>query len=912
MQNHFFTNGRPLRRQLWVAPLLTALLSTPCLHAQEDEEIYELSPFIVDVSGDRGYTATASLAGGRLSTALRDTAAAVTVLTEAFIRDVGATNFLEAARWAPNAVPQTEVRGQDLYNDYQVSFRSLGGRYQTRNFFRWYINSDAFSTDRIDFSRGPNGLVFGDSGAGGIANINSKRAHRGNFGEVLAQWSSFGGFRVTADANIEVSETVQVRVAGLVQRFDDWRDVGKNDRDGVFATVTIRPTERSTIRLEGEWGDIHRLITFGMLDNFSQWDGVTTNPGFIQPGEVPPTLQRQGQTQLVFNAARPDLGLVDFQGFASTAGNFRQLLPEPQEGLPANAVIPSHKESLQAPNAGVYNDYFTVSAFWEHRLADNLFFEVAANYQKQTRDARRWFFDAWTIDVNETLPNGERNPYLGEAYGQARLWTDQQTNEVVDFRASLAYLLESDLTDHRFLVSTGRRKDRFSIDWFEWVRTNGPNPQLVAGNEQSLPANRIFVRRYASDRSLDVALPPARDPVSGIEAREAHTRSFVSEKPVAYVQAAAVGQWLDSRALNTMLGARRDFYRERTNRGREERDPVTREITGIGALETVDRKNVTSFNGSAVYHFTRAFSAFAGYSESFDAGNVAIGIDGLGLPSLESKGIEGGVKLFLFDNRVSGTVTYYRNQEENNRIGGEAGNINRIWSALEQENLQVDNYQDRVSFRGTGWEIDLTANPTPNWRLLFNIAFPETKQTGGFADTRAYVAANRAAWESQIAALEASESLSERLRGDLARNSLQAIDGRIGGFAEGRRINETFRYTANVFTRYFFRDGPLNGFSIGGGANIRGARTVGNRPGDAFDYVFASGYTLVTLVASYERELQGGLLSLQLNVSNLFDKEIVRPYQFGNYVRDGQAFFVPDRFNVQDPRRFLLTASYRF
>ena len=896
------------------AAVIIPLLAAAAVFAQPDEadDVYELSPFIVDVSGDVGYTATSSLAGGRLATQLRDTAAAVTVFTDAFIRDVGATNFLEAARWAPNAVPQTEVRGQDLYNDYQVRFRSLGGGYQTRNFFRWYINSDAFSTERIDFSRGPNGLVFGDSGSGGIANVNSKRAHRENFGEVLAQWSSFGGFRVTADANIEVSEKLQVRAVGLLQRFDDWRDVGKNDRDGLFATLTFRPTERSTIRLDGEWGDLHRLITFGMLDNFSRWDGVTTNPGFIEPGQVPPTLQRQGQVQLVYNAARPDLGVVNFQGFASTAGSFRQLLPVEQEGLPSAAVIPNHRESLQAPNAGVYNDYWTVSAYWDHRFGDNLFFELAANYQEQTRDARRWFFDAWTIDVNETLPDGLPNPYLGEAYGQARLWTDQQTNRVSDIRASLAYLLESDFTDQRFLVQTGHRNDRFSIDWFEWVRTNGSNPVLVGGNEQSLPANRIFVRRYASERDLDVAVPPARDPVSGIEAREAHTRAFVSEKPVTYVQTAAVGQWLDTRALHTMFGARRDFYRERTNRRLEERDAVTNEITGIGPTETVDRQNVTSLNGSAVYHLTHYLSVFAGYSESFDVGNVALGIDGRGLPSLESKGLEGGMKFFLYDNRISGTVTYYRNEEDNNRIRGEAGNINRIWGALERDDLQVENYQDRVSFKGSGWEFDFTANPAPNWRVLFNISFPETKQTDGFADTRAYVEENRPLWESEIAALEASEDLSDSLRADLARNSLQGIEGRIGGFAEGRRIDETFRYTANFFTRYFFREGSLEGFSIGGGANMRGKRTVGNRPGDPFDYVYADSYILTTVVLGYERSVRDGRLSLQLNVSNLFDKEIVRPYRYSSYVTDGQALFVPDRFTVQDPRRFLFTASYRF
>ncbi|MCD8481190.1 MAG: hypothetical protein LR015_00025 [Verrucomicrobia bacterium] len=548
-----------LASALALAPTLPLTLSAQ----DEDSEIIELSPFVVDASRDVGYTATASLAGGRLSTQLRDTAAAVTVLTEAFIRDIGATNFLEAARWTPNAVPRSDVRGQELYNDYSVSFRSLGGRYQTRNFFRWYINSDSFSTARIDFTRGPNGIVFGDSGSGGIANINSKQALQGNFGEVLAQWNSFGGYRFTADGNVKVTDTLYARVAGVHQRFDDWRDVGLTDRDGIFATVTWRPTRTTTVRVEGEWGDIHRLITFGMLDNLSNWDGVTTNPGFIQPGQVPPSLQRQGNVQLVYNAAQSDLGILNYQGFANTSGTFRQLLTEQQEGLPARAVVPSYKYSLQAPNAGVYNDYYTFSGFIDQRVGDNLFFELAMNYQQQTRDVRRWFFDALTIDVNETLPNGQPNPNLGQPFGQARFWNDEQANRVMEMRASMAYLFSSDLTEQRFLVSAGQRRDRFTIDWYELVRTNGSNPRLVANNEQSEPVNRIFVRRYANDTSLNVDLPPALDPVSGIASRYVHSRSFVSEKPVSFAQVAAVGNWFSDKSLHTMFGARRDFYREK-------------------------------------------------------------------------------------------------------------------------------------------------------------------------------------------------------------------------------------------------------------------------------------------------------------------------------------------------------------
>lgn len=872
----------------------------------DDRDVFDLSPFVVDASGDVGYTATSSLAGGRLATQLRDTAAAVSVMTEEFIRDIAATSFLEAARWAPNAIPQEEVRGQDLYNDYGVNFRSLGALYQARNYFRWYINSDSFSTDRIDFARGPNSIVFGDSGVGGVANVNSKRAHRRNFGEILGQWNSFGGYRLTADYNVEISEKIQLRAAGLLQRFEDWRDVGKNDREGLFLTTTIRPTSKTTVRLEGEWGDMHRLITFGMLDGYSQWDGVTTNPGFILPGEVPASLTRRGPDLLIFNAARPELGIVNWAGFAQTNGTFRQLLKEPQEGLPNHIVVPDYKRSLQANNAGVYNDYWTASAFVEHRFNDRLFFELAANYQEQTRDIRRWFFDAWTIDVNETQPDGSPNPYLGEAYGQARYWTDQQTNKISDIRASLAYLLDTSFTDQRFLISAGQRDDRFEVDHYEWVRTNGNNPNV------RLAANRILARRYFSETSIDVGTVPNFDSVSGIEAKEAHTRALRSDKPITYYQVAAVGNWLPKRNLHTMFGLRQDRYREKANSDNPLRDPVTNEVTSAGQKQVIDRKNVTSPSVSAVYHFSEVFSVFAGYSQSFDPGGTALGIDGNGLPPLESVGKEGGFKLHLLNGKLAGSVTYYQNEQENNRIAGEDGSINRIWAAFSMEDRQVTAYRDRVSFKGSGWELDLTANPKPNWRLMFNIAFPDTEQTNGFSDTRAYVTENIDFWQAEIFRLESTGDLSDSLNADLASNNLQTIQGRIGGFAEGRRINDTLRYTANLFSRYYFNDGKLDGFSIGGGANLRGRRVVGNRPGDAFDYVYADSYILITAVLGYERQLKDGTLSFQLNISNLFDKEIVRPYRYNSYVSNGQAFFVPDQFNVQDPRRVMLTASYRF
>ncbi|MDG2168614.1 MAG: hypothetical protein P8L44_11905 [Opitutales bacterium] len=57
------------------------------------EEVFELSPFAVDASGDTGYRATSTIAGSRLNTQLRDVAASVTVLTDEFLDDLGATDL---------------------------------------------------------------------------------------------------------------------------------------------------------------------------------------------------------------------------------------------------------------------------------------------------------------------------------------------------------------------------------------------------------------------------------------------------------------------------------------------------------------------------------------------------------------------------------------------------------------------------------------------------------------------------------------------------------------------------------------------------------------------------------------------------------------------------------------------------
>ena len=67
--------------------------AAPAPAAPASDKVVVLSPFVVNTARDQGFVATSSLAGGRLATDLKDTAAAYTVLTKEFVDAVGITSL---------------------------------------------------------------------------------------------------------------------------------------------------------------------------------------------------------------------------------------------------------------------------------------------------------------------------------------------------------------------------------------------------------------------------------------------------------------------------------------------------------------------------------------------------------------------------------------------------------------------------------------------------------------------------------------------------------------------------------------------------------------------------------------------------------------------------------------------------
>lgn len=229
-----------------------------------DADPVALSPFEVRSEKDQGYVAASSLAGTRLNSELWETPAAISVMTKEFLEDTGVLNVNAALDYAMNiATDYSDYTGQTIaYNDINIQMRGFVGAQVGRNFFSSTLSGDRFNMERIDFSRGPNSVLFGLGSPGGIVNTSTKRARvNQRIDDLRVRFASFDDYRAELDfGRTVVPDKVAVRMNLVWQDRDGWREFERLTRKAGAFAATFRPTKTTELRLEAEYGDIDQVI----------------------------------------------------------------------------------------------------------------------------------------------------------------------------------------------------------------------------------------------------------------------------------------------------------------------------------------------------------------------------------------------------------------------------------------------------------------------------------------------------------------------------------------------------------------------------------------------------------------------------------------------------------------------------
>ena len=922
-----------------------------------------LNPFEVGTDKDTGYAADSSLAGGRANTPLKLTPASISVMTTQFMDDLNITNLTEAIGWTVNVETRTqESLNQGPFGSFEMNFRNTGGggNYPTRNYFSFLFNSDSYNSERMEFSRGPNSLLFGSSSIGGLSgNLTKMARFNTRRGEARFIADSYGGWRSTVDYTHGMDK-LSVRFNGVVQRSKGFYQDTFTDVDAFHLAASYKVSAKTQFRTEFEHNDQREVLYNRYIaDNAHLWNGTSLNHdntalnnnaglGALGVAQVSAT-----NSYLVYSLNNPAAGILDYRGnqYRSTGVGYR--IPwEGRRDIPNFARLPAKDFRLGPADARVSKVLNSTMFFLDHSFSDNWFAQLAGatHVYGPTEETTDQTANSYLIDVNRLLPNGQPNPNFRKPYAEVTMGRQYQENTSQDLRLLTSFRFERrklfgyDLDlKQRFSVIGGYRRGTFEMFTRSTRWVNNP-AQLNPTNN----VNRIAYRIYWDQPRPDIGkTAPAGLPglPAGARFQEVDTGYAADDEGrSAYGQIVSNTTFFNDRL--SIIGGMRQDRSQRNNLDQYGFDAAGRILMGAydpaikanrEGIRDRTKTSATTSNIGAVYYVLPWLGVVANYSENFSGLPTGLGkIDGGGFEQPRGKGKDFGVNLSMLDNKLYATARYYDSQSFGSIIGGsQTAQLNRIWTNLgytDAEHTQLA-YRDVQSLKAKGSEFEITANPTRSLRFTANYALPDARIIESNTGLKTYFERNLKEFEDGANGI-ASGGRTIQTASQIA-TDVQAVKDFLNGLTLGSIQNGTVKFTSNVTAAYSFREGKLRGLTFGGGAQFRGERKNGSRDAQlkfnlttaatvaqtreaAFDYLYVPSTTQVTAFASYDYRIsQKYRARFQLNVANLLDDDSAQWSSYGTLNANQLLNGAPRQqvlsgFTHFDPRKFTLTTTLTF
>ena len=112
---------------------------------------------------------------------------------------------------------------------------------------------DLYNVERVEALKGPNAMIFGRGGGGGVVARVQTEAGFEAVREVSLQGGMYGNKRFTTDLDHPISDKVAVRLNGMFENSDSFRTEVGLERYGLTPTVTIAPSARTKIAVSYEY-----------------------------------------------------------------------------------------------------------------------------------------------------------------------------------------------------------------------------------------------------------------------------------------------------------------------------------------------------------------------------------------------------------------------------------------------------------------------------------------------------------------------------------------------------------------------------------------------------------------------------------------------------------------------------------
>ncbi|MBV9928320.1 MAG: TonB-dependent siderophore receptor [Acidobacteria bacterium] len=248
----------------------------------------------LQVSGVDGSVTVFSAAGGyqtdvigsatKTLTALRDVPQSVAVVTKEQVRDQQMQSIADVVRYTPglsvhqgeNNRDQVIIRGQSSSADF-----FLNGVRDDVQYYR-----DLYNLERLETLKGPNALIFGRGGGGGVINRVTKEADFSRTREFTLTGGSYRNRRVTGDFAQPLGEKAAVRFNGVYENSDSFRRFVGLERTAFNPTFTYTPGAQTKFTLGYEFARDRRTADRGITSFQGRPAGVPVSTFYGNPGDA--------------------------------------------------------------------------------------------------------------------------------------------------------------------------------------------------------------------------------------------------------------------------------------------------------------------------------------------------------------------------------------------------------------------------------------------------------------------------------------------------------------------------------------------------------------------------------------------------------------------------------------------------
>ncbi len=486
----------------------TLTLGSSLLAIAQDNNVEEVVVRGRFLSGDE-------LNSVKTPTPIIDVPQSLSILTDEQIEEQAMRDFGDVLRYTPGlAISQGEGHRDAII---------IRGVQTTADFFIDGIRDDVqyyrpfYNVAQIEVLRGPNALLFGRGGGGGVVNRVQKTAVIGeNFNSFFGGIDTFSAYNGAIDSNFALGDSAALRINGFYEELENHRDFFEGERFAINPTLTALLSDRTRLTASYEYVDDDRVVDRGVpsqrvengpntpLENYDE-------TFFGSPDENFTTLQAHILRARVEHELSDTMNANVTLHYADYDKEYQNLYPSDDvvvvDGVFDEVELDGYRDVTERENLILQANL--VSEFATGGFGHTLLVGVELGDQ-QTTNGR---------DDNVFEENGDDQlviPFTDPLEIPAFSFSNPVRDRESEVRYASVYLQDQiDLTD-QFKVVLGLRYDVFDIDVTDFIAAGGEDSDGRFSREDTEVTPRLgFIYKPAENVSIYASYSETFLPRSG-------------------------------------------------------------------------------------------------------------------------------------------------------------------------------------------------------------------------------------------------------------------------------------------------------------------------------------------------------------------------------------------------------------